>query len=57
MDWEELERAASSMKERYERNRRNMFYSEREKIEREIRLMEDVARRERDSYVRWLWGR
>lgn len=56
-DWEELDRAANNMQERYERNRRHLYYSEREKIEREIRLMREVADRERDQYVRWLWGR
>lgn len=56
-DWEELERAANNMQERYERNRRHMYNSEREQIEREIKLIREVADRERDSYVRWLWGR
>ena len=55
-DWEELERSANRMQERYERNRHRMYYSEREQIELEIRQMKEIADRERDSYVRWLWG-
>ena len=56
-DWEELELSANRMQERYERSRRHMYYSEREQVEREIRQMREIADRERDKYVRWLWGR
>lgn len=53
--WEEMERAAERMQKSYNRNRLNMYTPERIQIERDIRLLKEEARKQRDSYCQWLY--
>ena len=52
--WKTLERSAESMKKLSEN--RAIPYYERERLQREAREVEELARKARQAYVNWLWG-
>lgn len=52
--WKTLEQSADSLK-RLSENRAIPYY-EREKLAREARDVQELARKAREQYVHWLWG-
>lgn len=54
-NWEAMERAAKRMQESYRRNRLSMYAPERIEIERDIRLLKEEARKQRDAEIQWFY--
>lgn len=54
--WREIEETANRMEKTFEKAKRNMSYSERSQMERDINTLKSEAHDQRRQYVNWLWG-